>query len=187
VSTSAWPESIPYLPNSVFQPNFDLVEAVVRTIQEAGLAVTVTHVKGHKDDDTPYTELPFPAQLNVDAVKHAGIYQRRHGSFLPWISLSPTRPVALDIDGQTIHRHFKSSIRDAAHYQPLVDRMIKSYDWLQHTPDTIDWDAHCLSTSIHRTRQTHFVRLCHGYLPAGKIAHCNNPRYPHQCPLCQQL
>jgi hypothetical protein len=29
------------------------------------------------------------------------------------------------------------------------------------------------------------VKLCHGYLPAGKIAHRNNPTHPDCCPLCK--
>jgi hypothetical protein len=80
-----------------------------------------------------------------------------------------------------------ASIREAAHYKPLVDRMLHCYNWLHHVPGTINWDAHRISTSIHRTGQTHSVKLCHGYSPEGKIAHCNNPSYPHQCPFCQQL
>jgi hypothetical protein len=38
---------------------------------------------------------------------------------------------------------------------------------------------------VHRLRRGHFVKLCHGYLPAGKIAHRNNPNFPDYCPLCK--
>jgi hypothetical protein len=80
----------------------------------------------------------------------------------------------------------KSAIRDAAHATPLLMRMMKRNAWPPHVIETIHWDAHRLSTSsAHRLQKTHFVKLCHGYLPAGKIAHRNNSSNPDSCPLCK--
>ena len=174
------------IPNATFKSDWDVVEAIARNVEEAGILPEYRHVKGHQDKDTEYSKLSFLSQLNVDADKYAGVYQSQYGSHRPLIQLSPTRPIAIDIDGKTIHRHFKSAIREAAHYQLLMNRMKVRNRWEDHVPETIDWEAHRLATSgTHRNRQNHFVKLCHGYLPTGKIAHRNNPSYPDWCPLCK--
>jgi hypothetical protein len=112
------------VPNATFQSDWDAVEAIVLQVEAAGMKVKYKHVKGHQDEETAYGDLPFLAQLNVDANKLAGIYQSEHGAYRPIIPLSPTRPIALDIAGRTIHRNMKSSIRDAAHAGPLLQRML---------------------------------------------------------------
>jgi hypothetical protein len=117
------------VPNATFQSDWDVVEAIVVQVEAAELQVSYKHVKGHQDKDTQYEDLPFLAQLNVDADKLAGTYQIEHGSYRPLIPLSPTRPIALDIAGRTIHRHMKSSIRDAAHAGPLLQRMLLRNGW----------------------------------------------------------
>ena len=123
----------------------------------------------------------------MDADKFAGIYRTRFGTHRPIIPLSPTRPIALDIDGKTVHRHLKSTIWEAAHYKPLMQRLKARNGWDDQVPDTIDWEAHRQANNgAHQNRQTHFVKLCHDYLPGGKIAHRNNPSYPDSCPLCKQ-
>jgi hypothetical protein len=87
------------VPNSTFQSDWDVVELIVVQVITAKMTVTYKHVKGHQDKDIPYAELPFLAQLNVDADKLASEYQKDHGSYRPIIPLSPTRPMALDISG----------------------------------------------------------------------------------------
>jgi hypothetical protein len=174
------------VPNTTSQPDWDIVEAIVRTVSQSKLVVTYKYVRGHQDEKTAYELLPFLAQLNVDADTYTGRYQRAYGSHRPIIPLSPTRPIALDLSGRTIHQNMKSEIRDAAHAIPLLNRMIKQKNWTPQVINLIHWDAHRLATSgAHRLRKTHFVKLCHGYLPAGKIAHRNNPSFPGSCPLCQ--
>jgi hypothetical protein len=172
------------VPNLTVLPDWDLVEAIVKTIQEANLTVSISFIKGHQDNDTPYAQLPFSAQLNVDADQLAGRFQENYSSYRPLIPLSPTRPVALDITNPTINCHFKSLIRDASHSGPLISRKIAINGWDISTPNWINWETHHLSTSVHRPNHTHFVKLCHGYLPAGKIVHQNNPSFSHHCPLC---
>ena len=172
------------VPNSIFQPDWDIVEAIVRTVWSAEIDPTYTLVKGHQDKDNPYETLPFLAQLNVDADKHAGDYRLAHGCHRPMISLSLTRPISLELSGRSIHRNYKSAIRDAAHSGPLLQRLIERNSWQPTVPDTIDWDAHRLATT-NPQRRTHFVKLCHDMLPVGKLVHRYSPSYPDWCPLCK--
>ena len=172
------------VPNSIFQPDWDIVGAIVRTTWDAEISPTYTHVKGHQDKDNPYSTLPFLAQLNVDADKHAGDFRLAHGLYRPLISLSPTRPISLELSGRSIHRNYKSSIRDAAHAGPLLQRLLERNSWHPNVPDSIDWDAHRLATT-NPQRRTHFVKLCHEMLPTGKLVSKYHPSYPDWCPLCK--
>jgi hypothetical protein len=160
------------VPNTTFQPDWDIVEAIVRTESQSKFIATYKYVRGHQDEKTAYNLLPFLAQLNVDADKYARCYQQACGTHRPIIPLSPTRPIALNLNCWTIHWNMKSEIQDAAHATPLLTRMTKRNKWMPHIIDIVHWDAHRLATSrAHRLRKTHFVKLCRGYLPAGKIVH----------------
>ena len=171
------------IPNLIFQPDWDVVEAIVRTVESMDMEPVYRHVKGHQDETKAYEELPFLSQLNVDADRHAGAYRTAYGTYRPIIPLSPTRPIALDISGQTIHRNFKSAIRDAAHTRPILARLVRRNGWTPDIPDRIDWDAHRLATN-NPLRRTHFVKLCHDMLPTGSLVNRYHPSYPDWCPLC---
>ena len=171
-------------PNIIFQPDWDVVEAIVRTVVSMDMEPVYRHVKGHQDESKAYEDLSFLSQLNVDADRHAGDYQSTHGTYRPLIPLSPTRPIALDLAGKTIHRNFKSAIRDAAHTKPILDHLVRCSGWTPDVPDKIDWDAHRLATN-NPLRRTHFVKLCHDMLPTGDLVHRYHPSYPDWCPLCR--
>jgi hypothetical protein len=142
------------VPNSIFKSDWDIVEAIVQTLRSTTLKVGFEHVKGHQDDDVPVEELGLLAQLNIEADSHAGAFKYR-----PLIPLQPTRPVALDIDGKTIHRGFKAAIREAMHGPSLLEEMQLRYDWPDGMIESIDWEAHRQSTQTYRHRRTHFVKL----------------------------
>ena len=174
------------VPNSVFQPDWDVVQAIVQTQKEFAITATYTHVKGHQDDDTPKSKLSLLAQINVEADKHAGNYRHQSGSYRPIIPLSSTRPVSLDIDGKTIHRGFKQAIRDAVHRPHLLEAMQLRYDWAEGVTKTIDWEIHRQSTHSQIGRKTHYVKLCHDILPTGNIVRNYGQSLPDYCPLCKE-
>ena len=49
-----------------------------------------------------------------------------------------THPIALDIDGKTIHQGFKQAICEAIHGPHLLEAMQIRYDWPDGTLDMID-------------------------------------------------
>ena len=51
-------------------PDFDLLQAI-RSLSDTKITVAWEHVKGHQDDEIPYSLLSRPAQLNVQADKLA--------------------------------------------------------------------------------------------------------------------
>jgi hypothetical protein len=87
------------VPNATFKPDWDVVQAIVETMHSFFVEATFEHVRGHQDNKIPFSELPLLAKLNVEADCYAGTHRDLNGRHHPIISLSATRPVALDIDG----------------------------------------------------------------------------------------
>ena len=50
------------VPNSVFKPDGDIVQAIVQTQTVVSITTTYQHVKGHQDNDTPFETLSLLAQ-----------------------------------------------------------------------------------------------------------------------------
>ena len=173
------------VPNHVFKSDWDVVQAIVLTQTAFAITTTYEHVKGHQDDTEPAETLSLIAQLNVEADKYAGEYRQQFGSYRPLIPLSPTRPVALDIDGKTIHRGFKQAIRDSIHGTHLLEAMQIRYDWPDGTLEMIDWEVHRQSTHSQLGRKTHYIKLCHNILPTGNLVCTYGRGLPDYCPLCK--
>ena len=173
------------MPNSVFQPDWDVVQAIVQIISKFPLDPKFQHVAGHQDDDHPIHKLSLLATLNVEADEHAGKYRREHGTYRPIIPLSPTRPIALDLDGKTVHRNYKQAIRDAERGPDLAQTMQLRYAWTDETFETIDWDVHRQAVQQQQGRKVHYVKLCHEMLPIGKLVHRYKDHNADYCPLCR--
>jgi hypothetical protein len=149
------------IPNATFKSDWDIVESIVQIVRASHIHITLEHVRGHQDDTTPTEELDLLVQLNIEADKYAGDFRIRRGEYRPIIPLMPTRSVSLDIDGKTVHRNFKTTIRDAIHGTALLEEMQVRYSWPDGTLELIDWEAHRQSTQAQSHRRTHFVKLCH--------------------------
>jgi hypothetical protein len=172
------------VPNATFKPDWDVVQAIVDTMHSFSVEATFEYVRGHQDEKTPFSEFPLLAKLNVEADRYAGTHRDLHGRNCPIIPLSTTRPVALDIDGKTIHRGFKQAIRDAIHAPHLLEAMQIRYDWPDSVLETIDWEAHRQALQSQSNRRTHFVKLCHDILPTGSVVCRYGQGLPSYCALC---
>ena len=173
------------VPNAVFKPDWDVVQAICDTQKLFSISVEYVHVKGHQDKEVQFDDLDLLAQLNVEADRYAGEYRLEFGEHRPIIPLSPTRPVALDIDGKTIHRGFRQAIRDAIHGPHLLEEMQLRYDWPDGTLESIDWEVHRQATYSQNARKTHYVKLCHEQLPTGQLVSKYGQGLPDYCPLCK--
>jgi hypothetical protein len=111
------------IPNATFKSNWDIVESIVQTVWASRIHITLEDVRGHQDNTTQAKELDLLAQLNVEADKYAGDFRFRQGEYRPIIPLMPTCSVSLNIDGKTVHRNFKTTIREAIHGTALLKEM----------------------------------------------------------------
>ena len=77
--------------------------------------------------------------------------------------MSPTRPVALDIMGRTIHRGFKQAIKEAIYGNHLIEAMQIRYNWQGSVLDTIDWEVHQQATHARTGGKIHCVYFAMNY------------------------
>jgi hypothetical protein len=173
------------IPNATFKSDWGIVKSIVQTVWASHIHITLEHVRGHQDDTTQAKDMDLLAQLNVKADKYAGDFRFWQGEYRPIIPLMPTPSVSLNIDGKTIHRNFKTTIRDAIHGTALLQEMQVHYNWPNGTLELIDWEAHRQSTQAQSHRRTHFVKLCHELLPTGHLVCTYGTGLPDYCPLCK--
>jgi hypothetical protein len=173
------------IPNATFKSDWDIVESIVQTVRAPHIRITLEHVRGHQDDTTQAEELDLLTQLNVEADKYAGDFRFRRGEYRPIILLMATRSVSLDIDGKTVHRNFKTTVREAIHGTALLKEMQVRYNWPDGTLELIDWEAHRQSTQAQSQRRNHFVKLCHELLPTGHLVCTYGTGLPDYWPLCK--
>ena len=71
---------IPFLSKTV-KLEYNVTEQIYCTVLKYNLKPSYHWVKGHQDDNTPTKELSIVAQLNVEADRLAGEFQKHHGNF----------------------------------------------------------------------------------------------------------
>lgn len=120
--------SLPYIdpfPNITLTADWDVSNEIVKSLRELPLPPMISHVKGHQDDHTSYTDLPLDAQLNVDADAEAGYYQCTFPRHRPIIPRLPSNSVQLHISGNVICSKLKQQIREAYTVPPYKQYLTK--------------------------------------------------------------
>eukprot|EP00957_Ditylum_brightwellii_P209353 15361312-Ditylum_brightwellii.AAC.1 len=67
-------------PSNTLDSDWDLLKQIATTMQTMEPIPKVSHVKGHQDDITPYNELDWASQQNVDTDKLAGNFLDQHAA-----------------------------------------------------------------------------------------------------------
>jgi hypothetical protein len=49
-------------PNSTLQPGWDIIDAIIKTIQSMACSIILSHIMGHQDDKVAHKKLPLVAQ-----------------------------------------------------------------------------------------------------------------------------
>jgi hypothetical protein len=95
----------------VLGAEWDLLVEIQEALREMP-GVDLIYVKGHQDDRVPYDRLPLMAQLNVDADRLAGKYNREHGACCPYAWMAPNTGALLLTDDGTLTSSFKAELRN---------------------------------------------------------------------------
>jgi len=121
-------------------PEWDLIAKMRPLLQESRFIDWMfSWIAGHQDRKLHYDELTLQAQLNCDADRIAGEYQKRTDNKTPWIvALTPECPVHLDIQGSTVTSKYKSSIRRAISHPPLWAYIARRNEWTPEIMQSID-------------------------------------------------
>jgi len=171
-----WPY---YYPNATLAPDWDVLQAIKRCLEQLDSSTMLTQVKGHQDDDTNFADLPLQAQLNVKADAAAGAYQYHDKDHQRTTLVDGAGVLLHSPDGTTGSNHLRR-IRSARKTIAITDHTQTKNEWTQELFTLVDWDLHGRSVRQHFKERQFVCKLVHQHLPLGKLCH----QYPKGCPSC---
>lgn len=127
--------------------------------------VVLTYVKGHQDNRKAYDRLPLMAQLNVDADRLAGKYNREHGARCPFSFTAPNTGALLLTDDGTLTAKFSSEIRTRSTSPGLEEYIRTKNDWDFCTFETVNWTAYGKVLKKSLPKRVHLTKFTHDALP----------------------
>jgi hypothetical protein len=100
----------PEFPNETLRPSWDILRAICRNFK-LHPDFTLSHVKGHQDNLYDPSDLPFPAQLNIQADLLATTFQQVASHVTAWGPVIPGTGCHLLIENQLISGNHRRSPR----------------------------------------------------------------------------
>jgi hypothetical protein len=125
----------------VLHSEYDFLNQIFRLLQEYTVTPEVNLVKGHQNNKIPYTSLPLPAQLNVDANGLATRELRDRPNLIYHVPLFPDSKVQLLLSGTSVTRMLSGAICKHQGYCNLVPYMVEGYGWTADVTASVDWDG----------------------------------------------
>jgi hypothetical protein len=166
---------------------YDALSMIYDLLRDLPAQPTISHVKGHQDDELEYADLPLPAQLNVDADVLATHELSEYPTSCEHVPLLPSAQVQLSIAGRTITRKLAPSIRRQYGLRLLKSYMPGRFHWNNATIESVDWEAFsCAFRSAHKRRIFSF-KLCFWLLPTGETLQKRSSRFDPHCSACGHI
>ena len=136
-------------PTGTLRTDYDLLQLSMQLAKELQIDLIPYHIMADQDEDLPYNQLPWQAQLNCDFDHQAAQVQRCNiCANIPRIyKLPPVHKATLQIGPTHITTHLPLAIRNAIYRDEMVHPIMKSAGW-----DTsfvfdllVDWEAYNLA------------------------------------------
>jgi hypothetical protein len=131
-----------YYPNDTTQTEWDVLHAICATIHIMPIHPSINHIKGHQDRQTPISELPLPAQLNVEADQLAEQYMQYHHDNHRRALMFPDTKILLHGPDGTITHNMKRELILLKCGEKALLHITKTNGWLPNTKDLVDWNLH---------------------------------------------
>ena len=172
----------PTFPNETLLADWDIR-------QEIELLMDVNHqtiswVKGHQDEKTPYEKLPLDAQLNCNADELANKAQDLQPNILYQPFRAPNNPAQIHYGTNSITSKVKRLLRRSLSGKELLRYIETQAGWEPGTSDLVDWDSHQAAISGSSIPDKFVTKFTHDILPTGSRVHCYQKFYSHKCPSC---
>jgi hypothetical protein len=174
-STSAI-SNVKKLSNLIPKRRFSNTADILSTMSSAHYVIhhfVLSHVHSHQDNDTPFSELPFPVQLNVLCDTMATDQMKRQETDESVRTLSiPLLPRALNVEvkfgQQVISSHYVARLRELillARHRVFIQA---KYKWGDHVWESIAWDPFMLcARSSDLDQLGNRSKLVHNWLNLG--------------------
>jgi hypothetical protein len=163
---------------------FDVLATIHDLLNNFPIPPTISHVKGHQDNNKPYEDLPLPAQLNCDADVLTTHELQNYPTTCIHVPLLPPASVQLTIGGTTITRKLGPTIQ-CQHGLGLLKAYMQKRS--QRTNDmvvSVNWEAFSRAFRSRYRFRVFTFKLCFWQLPTGKTLHKRTPCFDPQCPAC---
>jgi len=145
-------------PSWAIDNDYDLHVKILHTIQCITLPISLHHIKGHQDDDTPVEQLPYAAQLNICCNKQASVnLAMLPQQYQPHPALPTTYP-HLQIKDQVIVRQYIEYYICEAHHLPSYDTYLTTkFKWLPNTTHQIEWQT--TEYAMHKLTKANHIQI----------------------------
>jgi len=169
--------------------DYDLHNEIFQTIRRIPLPVSLHHVKGHQDQNTPVQDLPYEAQLNIDCDKQARI---NLASFPINLRSNPNLPASyphLRIRSQTVVRQIPEYIREHNLLPTYHKYLANKFNWPADLHTQIEWQI--IDPAMQHLQPNDRVRIrkiIHEWIPT-RVSPGNNPsqEVDQLCPTCNRV
>ena len=173
---------IPYL-NKTVKSEYDVTEQMYCTALIYNLKPSYHWVKGHQDDNTSTEELSIVAQLNVEADRLAGEFQKDHGKFRPLVTLLPSCLAMLSIRGTSITSNYNKQLIKAYIKPWYIGYIQEKYSWSDSGIQIIAWK--CLTLALQQiNRDVVLTKICNDILPSHAKLFKEQQYSDNKCTLC---
>ena len=171
-------------PNMTLLEDWDIISMIVDILNQLP-NYEIHHVKGHQDDNEQVTELPLPAQLNVEADHLAGSMHRlQHPPDISTVIQFPTNPAQLNIANTTCNGKYSSRIRRARHGPALEQYIMERQSLTEHQFQTINQKALSTVLATMSPRNPILIKLVHSHLPLNTVTSRYDKSTTAVCPGC---
>ena len=170
----------------VLDSEWDVLSALDRVLKWFPTYPKINWVKSHQDDKVYiHTDMPVDAYLNSEADELATIGLKRLQE-KPRVPMDPFAAIQFHLNGRTITRDLKQSVRTILSLPPLRKYYCNKFSWSDTVFDTVDWD-------IFRPVYRRYVakngiqwmhKFCMGKLPTGERVQKRDPFHDKRCASC---
>ncbi len=173
-----------WYPNDTLSSDWDVIQAIARTLESFTTTPTISHVKGHQDRTTEYSKLPLEAQLNIDADSAATLFQTTQGCRRYQVPRIEGNDAQLLLNKKTVTYNYAKTIRHAYSHPRLLQHIGKKNQWSTDILETIDWESLGIACHKHHANRHFVVKMSHDLLPTRSRTKKYDPDTPSHCIYC---
>jgi hypothetical protein len=170
----------------VLDSEWDVLSALHKVLKSFKTYPKINWVKSHQDDKVyEATDMPLNAYLNSEADELATIGLKRLQE-KPMVPFDPETVIQFHIQGRTITRDFKRTVREIIQLPPLRQFYCERFGWSDNIFDVIDWDIFRPVYKKHVSSQgvQWLHKFCIKKLPTGERIHKRDQFHDKRCASC---
>jgi hypothetical protein len=125
---------------TILDSEWDVLSALHQALKRFKSCPKINWIKSHQDEKVyDIQEMPLDAYLNseADELVTTGLKRLQEKPIVP---MDPSTMIQFHIEGRTITRYFKRTIREMVQLTPLRKFYCERFEWSENIFDAIDWD-----------------------------------------------